>query len=93
MDTLAWSSLSLAFHALSLHLLLWDQRRIRFASADEEQLWRFFYRRSGMGRLEMKEVRGRASLSCFPFASSQPRAAFGAVKSADAVGRRRAFHA
>ena len=29
---------------------------------DEEQLWRFFYRRSGMGRLEFKQVHGRGRL-------------------------------
>ena len=37
--------------------LIWDERRIRFASEEQEQVWRFFNRRSGMGRLEMQQVR------------------------------------
>ena len=55
-DTLVWAGLALFFHLLSLCRLLWDERPVRFASEDEEQLWRFFYRRSGMGRLEMQQV-------------------------------------
>jgi hypothetical protein len=39
---------------------VWDERRVRFASEDEEQLWRFLHRRSGMGRLEMKQVGAHA---------------------------------
>lgn len=55
-DTLTWACLCLFFHGFSLTRLLWDERRIRFQTEDEEQLWRFFYRRSGMGRLEFKQV-------------------------------------
>ncbi|PSC68883.1 expressed protein isoform D [Micractinium conductrix] len=55
-DTICWSSICLFFHGLSLYRLLHDERRIKFNSEDEEQLWRFFYRRSGMGRLEFKQV-------------------------------------
>lgn len=60
-DGVVWATLSGSLHALALLRLLLDERTVRFCSADEEQLWRFFYRRSGMGRLEMKEVlkRGR----------------------------------
>lgn len=55
-DGLVWSSICLLLHGYALISLLLDERRIKFRSTDEEQLWRFFYRRSGMGRLEMKEV-------------------------------------
>lgn len=51
------SVLCLLFHGYSLGRLVWDERPISFRSEDEEQLWRFFYRRCGMGRLEMKQVR------------------------------------
>jgi len=50
------SVLCLLFHGYSLGRLVWDERPISFRSEDEEQLWRFFYRRCGMGRLEMKQV-------------------------------------
>ena len=51
------SVLCLLFHGYSLARLVWDERPISFRGEDEEQLWRFFYRRCGMGRLEMKQVR------------------------------------
>lgn len=38
--------------------MLWDERRISFRTEDEEQLWRLFYRRSGMQRLEFKQASG-----------------------------------
>jgi hypothetical protein len=56
LDNLIWAALALAFHGLAFCRLVWDERSVRFASEDEEQLWRFFHRRSGMGRLEMKQV-------------------------------------
>ena len=37
--------------------LLRDERRITFKEPEHEALWLFFYRRSGMGKLEFKEVR------------------------------------
>ncbi|KAL4430842.1 hypothetical protein ABPG75_006098 [Micractinium tetrahymenae] len=55
-DTIIWACLCLCFHGLSLFRLLFDERRIRFKSEDEEQLWRFMYRRGGMPRLEFKQV-------------------------------------
>lgn len=56
LDTIIWSALSGALHIVALVRLILDERRITFKTDDEEQLWRFFYRRSGMGRLEMKQV-------------------------------------
>ncbi|PRW58379.1 hypothetical protein C2E21_2934 [Chlorella sorokiniana] len=55
-DGITWSVLCLLFHGYSLARLVWDERPVGFRSEDEEQLWRFFYRRCGMGRLEMKQV-------------------------------------
>lgn len=56
LDTVIWAGLSGALHIVALVRLILDERRIRFKTDDEEQIWRFFYRRSGMGRLEMKQV-------------------------------------
>lgn len=50
------SSVCLIFHFRAFAMLLWDERHIRFRSEDAEQLWRLFYRRGGMGRLEMQQV-------------------------------------
>ncbi|GAB4817869.1 hypothetical protein N2152v2_004915 [Parachlorella kessleri] len=55
-DGIAWAVVCLALHLYALCQLVRDERVIRFRSDDEEQLWRFFYRRSGMGRLEFKQV-------------------------------------
>lgn len=52
--------LCLFFHGLSLFRLVFDERRIGFKSEDEEQLWRYMYRRGGMPRLEFKQVGGWA---------------------------------
>lgn len=58
LDGIIWACLNLFFHGTAAAQLLWDERRISFDSDDDEQVWRFFLRRSGMGRLEMLEVRG-----------------------------------
>ena len=36
--------------------LIYDERPIKFAGEEQEQLWRYFNRRCGMGRLEMQQV-------------------------------------
>jgi hypothetical protein len=56
LDSVIWSGLSGMLHILALIRLLADERPIKFRNEEEEQLWRFFYRRSGMGRLEMKQA-------------------------------------
>jgi len=56
LDSVIWAGLSGALHIIALLQLLSDERPIKFDNEEEEQLWRFFYRRSGMGRLEMKQV-------------------------------------
>ena len=44
------------FHLQGLSVLCWDERPVRLASSDDEELWRLMYRRSGMGRLEFKQA-------------------------------------
>jgi len=43
-------------HLHGMLSLIWDERPIKFESQDEEEMWRLFYRRSGMGRLEFKHA-------------------------------------
>lgn len=50
--------LNLIFHGTAMFQMLWDERRIHFKDPEHEALWRFFYRRSGMGKLEFKQVGG-----------------------------------
>eukprot|EP00127_Corallochytrium_limacisporum_P001146 Clim_evm9s42 gene=Clim_evmTU9s42 len=48
------------FHCIATWRLMWDERPLKFDARGEE-LYRFFYRRCGMNRLECREVlkRGR----------------------------------
>jgi hypothetical protein len=55
-DGIAWSAICLLLHGFALCRLVFDERTVKFQTEEEEQLWRFFYRRSGMGRLEFKQV-------------------------------------
>ncbi|PSC72441.1 Transcriptional Crp Fnr family [Micractinium conductrix] len=64
-DGITWSILNLFFHGVAFARLVWDERRVRFRDPSHERLWRFFYRRSGMGRLEFKETIKRASCETF----------------------------
>eukprot|EP00884_Botryococcus_braunii_P009883 jgi/Botrbrau1/18897/Bobra.177_2s0055.1 len=50
----AFAAAGCIVHTGALLLLFWDERHIRLKSEDEEQLWRLFYRRSGMNRLEFQ---------------------------------------
>ena len=48
-------------HAGLVHLhgllrLVWEERRVKLRTEDDEALWRLVYRRSGMGRLEFKQA-------------------------------------
>ncbi len=60
-----WAAICLLLHSFALCRLLLDERPIHFKSEDEEQLWRFFYRRAGMGRLEFKQVGWRSCAGDF----------------------------
>ena len=74
--------IGIVLHGLSMVLLLRDERPIKFKTEDEEQLWRFFYRRSGMGRLEMVEV-GRSGGGSRPLRTGEDaRSAAGVPASA-----------
>eukprot|EP00730_Choanoeca_flexa_P017075 TRINITY_DN8177_c0_g1_i1.p2 TRINITY_DN8177_c0_g1~~TRINITY_DN8177_c0_g1_i1.p2 ORF type:complete len:401 (+),score=41.50 TRINITY_DN8177_c0_g1_i1:1812-3014(+) len=59
LDIVIWASITGAFHVYSIYLHLKDEATITFTDA-EEQVWRFFYRRSGMHRLEMRETLRRS---------------------------------
>ncbi len=56
----AWLVATAAFHVIALVQFLWDERPIHF-EGDAEQLWRCFYRRSGMGKLEFLQVLRRGT--------------------------------
>ena len=55
-DGAVWSFLNLLVHGNNILHLLMDERPISFKTDDDEQLYRFFYRRGGMGKTEMYEV-------------------------------------
>eukprot|EP00055_Hartaetosiga_balthica_P003989 m.9720 g.9720 ORF g.9720 m.9720 type:complete len:351 (+) comp3529_c0_seq1:152-1204(+) len=59
-DTAVWCCLTLPFHAYAVFRCLQDEMKITF-DEDTEKVWRFFYRRSGMGRLELRRVIKNAS--------------------------------
>lgn len=40
----------------ALSRLLFEERSVTFADANDEQLWRFFFRRAGMHRVDFLEV-------------------------------------
>jgi hypothetical protein len=56
LDTIIWACLAGSLHIYALTRLLLDERPVRFHSEDEEQIWRFFFRRGGMGPLEGQQV-------------------------------------
>lgn len=56
LDRMIWSAAIGTLHFVNFLQLLWDERPIKFRNEDEEQLWRFFYRRGGMGRLEVNQI-------------------------------------
>ena len=55
-DTGAMVSRAGLFHLHGLAVLCWDERPVRLAGSDDEELWRLMFRRSGMGRLEFKQA-------------------------------------
>lgn len=57
LDGLLWSLTTVIFHGYALYRHFKDELPVPpFASEEEEELWRFLYRRSGMARLEYKKV-------------------------------------
>ena len=43
-------------HLHGLLRLIWEERRVKLRTKDDEELWRLMFRRSGMGRLEFKQA-------------------------------------
>lgn len=64
-DGIVWAGLNLFFHGAALYRMLRDERRISLSQPEHESLWLFFYRRSGMGRLEFQTSMKRARLERF----------------------------
>ncbi|EOD24202.1 hypothetical protein EMIHUDRAFT_116048 [Emiliania huxleyi CCMP1516] len=56
LDMLCWGTLNFIMNSIVVALLLRDERTVHFKTEEEERTWRFFYRRSGMNRLEFEQV-------------------------------------
>jgi len=56
LDMLCWGVLGFVMNGIVVVLLLRDERPVHFKTKEEERTWRFFYRRSGMKRLEFEQV-------------------------------------
>eukprot|EP00887_Chlorella_sp_A99_P004598 scaffold4.g4598.t1 len=54
-DGVVWAGLNLFFHGAAVVRLLWDERRIALRDPEQQEIWQFFCRRSGMGKLEFLE--------------------------------------
>lgn len=55
-DGICWAVCNILVHGAAIASLLLDERRIRFKVVDEQQLFRFLYRRGGFEPLEAREV-------------------------------------
>mmetsp|Transcript_34790 Transcript_34790/g.77358 ORF Transcript_34790/g.77358 Transcript_34790/m.77358 type:complete len:473 (+) Transcript_34790:167-1585(+) len=55
-DGIIWAVLCGGLHFIAMVKLVMDELPVKFQGENDEALWRFFLRRSGMGRLEFKEV-------------------------------------
>ncbi|EGD72459.1 hypothetical protein PTSG_00482 [Salpingoeca rosetta] len=55
-DIIVWCVITGAFHVYAVYLLIRDEAPVSLKDEEEEAVWRLFYRRSGMGRLEFREV-------------------------------------
>lgn len=53
-EAMAWALLTGSLHACAVIRMVRDELPVRFDSDDDEQVATFFYRRSGMERLEAK---------------------------------------
>lgn len=65
LDGLVWSVVVGFFHCNFVYHLLRDERHVKLGNEEEESIWRFFYRRSGMKRLEFLQVMRNAELLNF----------------------------
>lgn len=55
-DGLVWACVTGSFHYYFIYHLLRDERHVKLENEEHESIWRFFYRRSGMRRLEFLQV-------------------------------------
>ena len=65
MDLLVWAIVTGLLHWVASFRLLRDEREIKLRNEEEERIWLFFYRRSGMERLEFQEVVRRGKFQDF----------------------------
>ena len=56
LDMVAWASLNALLHGFGAYRLIRDERSVALRNEEEERVWRFFFRRAGMERLEFREV-------------------------------------
>ena len=59
-DMIVWFVITGAFHLIVVYLHVRDEFPVKLQDEEEEAVWRLFYRRSGMPRLEFAEVMKRA---------------------------------
>eukprot|EP01147_Barroeca_monosierra_P002621 gene2621-5523_t len=60
LDIIIWSVITGSIHVYVIYCLIKDEAHIKLKDDEEEAVWRLFYRRSGMPRLEFCEVVKRA---------------------------------
>ena len=65
LDMVIFSSINLLIHGFGAYRLIRDERQITLRNEEEERTWRFFFRRSGMERLEFREVLRRGTFRSF----------------------------
>ena len=64
-DMVAFSVINLIVHGFGAYRLIRDERNITLRNEEEERTWRFFFRRSGMERLEFQEVVRRGTFRSY----------------------------
>ena len=56
-DVLVWACLNFILHVRAFALLIYQEQQLKaFPSADDEELWRFWHRRSGVSRFDFVPV-------------------------------------
>jgi CRP-like cAMP-binding protein len=61
-DGLVWACFTGFFHYYFIYHLLRDERDVKLETEEHASIWRFFYRRSGMRRLEFLQVLRHAEI-------------------------------
>jgi Popeye protein conserved region len=55
LDTVVWAALNLLMHGLSVIRILYDERKVELTD-DQEALWRYIYRHSGLSRVQFQAI-------------------------------------